>query len=750
MTSSRLFFKAMREDLRHKIWMIVLFSLVSFLAVPMVWLLIRSNMSVNWRDAFYYSDKVIKEEIDSVLDFCRYYLLTMGGMVGIMAGLVTGLSGFRYLFHKNRVDVYHSLPVKRGTLYHVCYVNGILVWLVPFTVSVMLTMVFVGGFVGKLGGTEAVVRMCGFTGRSLLMILTVFLLVYHVVLIAIMMSGNILNTLVNMLFMGFGVIVVYFMVRVFFEYYMVTYYNRSFPHEEIMIYASPFFNVFHFLFSVYESDGTWNLWLAILINMIVTAVLGVCGRVMYQRRDSELAEQGVRCRAVAAVLRVVMGMAAGMAGWLLFLLVTDNIGGIVGAAWKSFGAILLSVFMFGVLDVIFHMEFGAFFAHKLQMAGTVALTLVICFAFCCDWFGYDTYLPEKDEIAYIAVYDRQFTNDYSGYSEASEKVLEQMQFQDADIIYAFLESAANVESGSSAGRGIGAAGNETVDTRVTLKSGRSYYRSYTVPADKELLWPLFTSEEYLAAAYRISDEEIKGLQKVILNREGRLLSAENAELVADLVRAYHQDLREHAEEMLSGEGQLLVRVRLEGVDSKYGSEEQKEYVLDVYSVMEHMTEVLEQAGYEEWVKPRNISSIAAVRLGLYVSLSGEETREDIVDMAMKLYGVEAVPETDEQGVEEPDSVSGEMYDVPALAWNSESGTAPMLQITDRAEIEELLPYINYVNIGNGSKLKRQHVRAVLVDMQGNTSECCIPKGVLPGKYILRFADMIQKYVGIEE
>lgn len=748
MTSNHLFFKAMREDLRHKIWMIVLFSLVSFLTVPMVWLLIRSNMSVNWRDAFYYSDRVIKEEIDSVLDFGSYYLLIMGGMVGIMAGLVAGLSGFRYLFHKNRVDVYHSLPVKRGTLYYVCYVDGILVWLVPFMISVILTMVFAGGFAGRLGGASVVVRMCGFTGRSLLVVLTVFLLVYHVVLIAVMMSGNILNTLVNMLCMGFGVMVVYFMVRVFFEYYMTTFYNRSFPDEAI-ICASPFFNAFYFLFSIYELDGTWNLWLAILINMLVAAVLGVCGRIMYQRRDSELAEQGVGNKAVAAVLRVVMGVVSGMAGWLLFLLMTDNIGGIVGTAWKSFGAVLLSVFVFGVMDVIFHMEFGAFFAHKLQMAGTVVLTLVICSAFCWDWFGYDTYLPEKDEIAYIAVYDRQFSNDYSGYSETSEKVLEQMQFQDVDVIYAFLESAADVASGRGADRDIRTVGNETVNTRVTLKSGRSYYRSYTVPADKELLWPLLTSEEYLAAAYRISGEEMKGLQKVILNREGRLLSAENAELVVNLVRAYHQDLKEHADEMLSGEGQLLVRVRLEGVDSKNGGE-RKEYVLDVYSFMEHMTEVLEQAGYEEWVEPRNISSIAAVRLGLYVSLSGEETRQDIVNMAMKLYGVEAVQETDERGLEEPDSVSGEMYDVPALAWNPESGTSPMLQVTDRAEIEELLPYINYVNVGNGSKLKRQYVRIVLVDMQGNTSECCIPKGVLPGKYILRFADMIQKYGGIEE
>ncbi len=744
MMSRRLFFNAMREDLRHKIWMIVLFTLISFLAVPMVWLLIRSNMSVDWREAYYFSDEVTGRAINQVLDFCMYYLLGIGGMIAIMAGLVVGLFGFRYVFHKNRVDFYHSLPVKRGTLYGVCYVDGILVWLIPFSICLILTMVFAGGFLGRLGGTDMVIRMCVLTGQSLLVILIIFMLVYHLVLVAVMMSGNILNTLVNMLLLGFGVISVYGMWRTFFEYYMSTFYNGRFP-DEVLVYTSPLFDAIYLLFSMNETRSTWSLWLTILINLFLAAVLGVCGWMMYQRRESELAEQGVRGKAVTTFLRVAASMVAGMGGWLLFILVTDDIGGIVGVAWKSFGAILLSVFAFGVLDVIFHMEFGAFLAHKFQMAGTVILTLLICFAFYQDWFGYDTYLPEKEEIAQIAVFDSQFAN-YYNREEGTQEVLENMQFQDVDVIYAFLESAVNIQAGSDASRYDGAAGYESVDTKVTLKNGKSYYRSYIVPAVKEILWPLYTSREYLDAAYWISEEYLEELRNVILFRDGQQLSAENAELVANLVRAYHQDLLEHTEEILSGEGQLLVRVRLEGVTQKNGSAARRERVLDVYSFMEHVTEVLGRAGYEEWVKPREASSVASIQLGLYTYLDGTETAEDVMAMALKLYGVEEMPQTEGQGTEETDFTSGEaVYDMPVMTETFEAGISPVLQITDRAEIEELLPCLSYVGTINGSRLKRQYVRVMVVDYWGNTNECYIPKGVLPMKYICRFADVVQAY-----
>ncbi len=43
MTSKRFFFKVLREDMRHKTWMLALSALSSFLMIMVVWLIWWSN-----------------------------------------------------------------------------------------------------------------------------------------------------------------------------------------------------------------------------------------------------------------------------------------------------------------------------------------------------------------------------------------------------------------------------------------------------------------------------------------------------------------------------------------------------------------------------------------------------------------------------------------------------------------------------------------------------------------------------------
>lgn len=742
MMSKRLFYRAMREDARHKIWMIVFFSLISFLAIPMAWLLVRSNMEVDWQQA-HSSVRETEEAVREVLYFFFAYLMPMGGIIAVLAGLVAGLSAFGYVFHKDKVDTFHSLPIKRGKLYGVCYCNGIVMWFFPFLVCVLLTLLFAGGFVARLGGISAVIQMFAMTGLSLLVTLTIFFLVYHLVIVAVMVSGNVLNTLVNILFLGIGPACVYAIWRGFFEFYMWTfYYYKKDVWGTVMIYLSPLLSSFQLMFSMDAVERSmWSLAWMIAVNVGAAAALGICGRILYLKRDSELAEQGVRFNAFTAVLRTVCGVGAGMGGWAVFTLITDNIGGIVGAAWKSFGAILISVFLFGLLDVIFHMEFGAFFAHKRHMAGTVLVTLLICFAFYRDWFGYDTYLPKKEEIAQLAVMDSQFTNRYCNYSRMTMDALEQMEIQDVEAIYGYLESAVTGEEDFNGSY----LGHETIETKVTLKNGGSYYRKYSrVPSNRDILWPLFTNEEYLKYAYLIGEEEMEGLKDFAMYREGERLSLSNEALAVQIARAYNQDVLEHKEEVLAGEGQLLVRIWLERKEDPVKNPGNIDYSLEIYSYMEHVAEVLKGAGYGEWVSAREAASISDIRLGLSVELKGTETEEEIIALAMRVYGVSAAQETDGQDKMIMEEMSTEGIGGDRLVVPLEDEISSLLCITDRAEIEELLPCLNYTNSESNSSLKKQYVRVLVDGVDGKVWECYIQKGVLPMKYIRRFGEIAGK------
>ena len=151
MTSRRLFVNAMGEDLRHKIWMAALFVLGNFLALPVAWLMMRNNLES--------SESLILEKLYHVFDFFTVYVIVFGGMTALPGALITGLAGFRFVFHKRMVDLYHSLPVKRSTLYGVCYVDGILLWFVPFVVCMLSACAMGGSFVYSLGGIQALGHM---------------------------------------------------------------------------------------------------------------------------------------------------------------------------------------------------------------------------------------------------------------------------------------------------------------------------------------------------------------------------------------------------------------------------------------------------------------------------------------------------------------------------------------------------------------------------------------------------------------
>ena len=270
MMSKRLFCRAMREDVRHKIWMLVFFTMVSFLAVPMSWLLVRSNLEIDWTKV-HSSVRETEIAVKEALYFFLQYLMPVGGIIALMSGLVAGLSAFGYVFHKNKVDTFHSLPIKRSMLYGVCYINGILVWLLPFLTCILLTLLLAAGFMGRLGGVSAVIQMCGMTGLSLLAILTIFLMVYHLVIVAVMVSGNILNTLVNILFLGVGPICFYAIWRGFYEFYMWTFYNYKIDvWGTAMAGISPLISAFQLAFSTnqaYSQKGVWNLMWIIAINL---------------------------------------------------------------------------------------------------------------------------------------------------------------------------------------------------------------------------------------------------------------------------------------------------------------------------------------------------------------------------------------------------------------------------------------------------------------------------------------------------
>ena len=750
MTSKHLFFKAMREDMRHKYWMLALSCIGNFLFIPVAWLIMRDNVIF---DGYNMTPERILRYLEDGYEFYAEALMILAGCIALAGALIVGLFGFRYVFHKNMVDTWHSLPIKRTTLFGACWLNGFLIWFIPFLVAMILSVMLSCGYVlevcsyGGVSSISAIGMVCKEVGISIAALVVAFLLVYNTVLFAVMLSGNILNTLVSLCIIGFSVIGIYGLGAVFFESYMDTFYSNALNWRNV-VYGSPLFSSGCLLYARAEyfaaepMERIWQFGTCVLINLLIAIGLGIGAWYLYQKRSSELAEQGIKNKFLIAVMKLVVGVAGGMCGWLLLVALTGN-G--YNEIWGLFGCILVSVLAFGILDIIFHMDFKVFFKHKIQMAVTTVLTMVICLAFCGDWFGYDKYIADKEDIAYISVFDNNFANRYYYYGNNMDVgPLKYMQYDDVDVIYNFLERMTGVTNNTGNN-------NETVyyyynsdriTVKVTLKNGRSYYRDYMyLDVDKDVIWPLITSEEYLQQAYLFDQEDIEGCFEYYIERYDDQHWVDVNEIdvntVKMLMEAYNQDVMDNPEVVLLNEGRALAQICFQIEDS---TGDHYELYLDVYDSMSNTIRAMEQAGYERWIKELDVAEVESIQLNLGYYPDIDATPEQLIALARENYGY--LTERDQKTEQE----LGEAYEIITC----EVGGEPYLTITDKDEIAEILQYCSYRSGFRSNVFGKGYVRITYTTPDGMESRLFLKMGTLPEKYILRFGEVDLSEYGVAD
>lgn len=768
MTSRHCFFRVMKEDFRHRIWMLALSILGNMLAIPVVYL-----MTVGEYRGRYLDDPVMKYAYE-MLGLRIYFgeiLLSLAGFIAICGALIVGFAGFRYLFHKNMVDTYHGIPVKRRTLFAATWLNGFLIWLVPFLTMLLLTLVLgeirlsslreklfsqpqFAVALEKMGDGYLVEQMT--EGRLLLtalqtagILIIVFLLVYNLCLVAVMLCGNVLNTLTLAVFLGVGAIALYGLGMIFCAIYLDTFMGESMAYRQV-IYASPLASSIYLLvlsgINVFgEGEGVL---LPALINLAIAVGMGAAAFFLYLRRPSELAEQGVKMKPVKFVVQVTIALAGVMSGWLIFCAMTDSLRGTGETpAWGIFGALLVGILAFGVMDVIMNMDFKAFYRHKILMAVTMAAGLLLCFAFRQDWFGYDSYLPREQKIAEIAIWMPDASNKSDSYDvTAKDHPLQLVHIRDSAAAHAFLEEATG-DGGKFAVYTVEDALRmeslkivraQTVYVKVTLKSGRKYYRKYIVTnADCDAAYALVETKEYRDANYAVSPEEIEQLNQIRLRHMGysqTLPVASARRFAEDVCTAYNRDLEENPGEIIKGSGRLFSVIQV-------GNRS-----LEVYEGMTYTRAALREYGYEDYADSPDVKDVAEIRLRLKNYYKDADLSEiDLVADARSTYGIfgndggdtiqESEPKPAGAKIEISDENKGRDQ------WTDDDGRIA-LSITDPGEIRELLGLISYEGRRRISPFSSGEMTdAVQLVMEDNIYTVRLYKGALPEKYILRFGEL---------
>ena len=786
MISKRLFLKGMKEDMRHKVWMLALSLLGSFLAMPVVWLLRYSdvdlsaiNVQITAMTSREY-EEAVSGSVNGMADFFGQGLMLSSGIVAVACAVLVGLEGFHYLQQKSMVDTYHSLPVSRTWLFGIKYLNGLLIWLVPCLLCTVLTLAFSGVLLAQVGGSWGIPGLILEAGKNTLVLVIAFLLVYHVMLLATMLTGNMLATLTVAVILGCGVISAYGLTLGFMSTFFRTYYARA-DGLAAAIYTSPLAapvilanSRIDMSFRISDSFRT-----TALVCLGVALALGVLAWFSYLNRPSERAGKGLELWWIAWPLRLFVSILGGMGGGLcMHYLVSRS-----DTAWCVFGALLSGIMTYGVLDVIFAMDFKAFFRHRWSMGASLLIMLLICAGFQEDWMGYDRYLPDQGEIREASIACRSYA-----CNSNLTRILDGVRITDRAQIHAFLERGIeNMHGWSHKAEGIqveeaycgDAFAVDTFYVRVVLENGRSYYRNYFFYEwDEDVVLPLLGSGEYADGAYRLSEEQIEACTGIRLTSgvgsDGGIREVSEKEVIRELAEAYNQDLAEQPQAIILGQGRLLgqmvVRIVQQGDLSIYG--------INIFENMTHTLEAMNRNDIRILYQPTEAEDVESITFqvdGSRYWYRGDTAISPVERSIRGHFGVypESLPEAYGDGTGPlPETPVGEgaeaQYEIPSAdGGNSLSESMPdgaanlqaevtydgstqlteepptfSFTVTDPAEIARLLPLVQYSDIYRKAGVFTEGVveDVRILDNWGVEWSVCLRKGTLPEEFIQRFLE----------
>jgi len=512
MTSKSLFFKLMKEDFKTRVWTLAISILIFFFS-----LIVATAMMISFN---LYEGSAYSYKADLALNFISYIDVKnpFFGMIFIVLALVMAMSGFSYLYSKKKVDMYHSLPVKREVLYFVKIINGILIVVIPFAISEILASILILANTGEIMViTSALWSIAEWT---LLFIMSYFLTVF-----SIMLTGNMLIGILACGFFSFYFPLISLVLKGYQSTFFDTYYTSGFIIENVL----PNMSSFMLMFNIFELK-----WLTRIIIVILASIVFLfINLFLYKKRASEAAGKSVSFNVIKLPIKSMMVIFMSILMYLLgYEVMNDSIG------WGLFGLIVSGVITHCVMEIIYNQDFKKIFAKKIELLVLIIISIFIAAAFQFDIFGYDSYIPSASQIKSTAVisnllesnseqyynkveisdgyYNDSFVDvDYASDSKIEADLIKKMDIQNKDAV---LELAR---------QGIEAAkydlelyGNfDKVLISYKLKNGRTVGRVYYVDLDQSTsgLSSVYADESYKKSSYPILSENPENIVSVDFN-----------------------------------------------------------------------------------------------------------------------------------------------------------------------------------------------------------------------------------------
>ena len=169
--------RSLRSSLKGSTWILVLLLLGFMVVFPVAELMLIGNQT----------DEIHRMTFAMICS----YLVIPGFLVTMLAAVVNALNEFWYLFSRDKIDFYHSLPVTRSRFFWEKTIRGLVLYLVPYTIMELITMAIA---VSKGYGSHLITA----AGKMFLEHLFMYLLLYFGAVLALVIAGNILAGILSL------------------------------------------------------------------------------------------------------------------------------------------------------------------------------------------------------------------------------------------------------------------------------------------------------------------------------------------------------------------------------------------------------------------------------------------------------------------------------------------------------------------------------------------------------------------------
>ena len=514
MTSRTLSLNLLKGELKRKIWMYAL-TLFAFLALQPGKLLMDIDRYMMWG--------LKPAQIAGNIRF-SLSISNLGEMF-LVVGVFYGFIIFGYMFSRSKVDMFHSLPIKRESQFIVRFLSGLIPFALIeiFTVILNILVLSIKGYHGF--GLEKIVINTGIYS------IFIFTVCFGIITIALSVTGNLLVALM----LGAGLMIGEEFITMIIRWY------KNYCFQTYSSCSEAKFSWWRFILAPSELGDrlgtTIDLYPGRFAMLVAeAAIITIVAMYLYKIRPSESAGKALCYKVLQPIVRIPVVMVAALAGGIYLVFVS---GDFMTAGWYWMIFIIVGVVTHVIMEIILQLDFKKGLKHWPEMIISLVAAALIASFFLYDLSGYDRYMPNQNKIENYAIALENIDSDNS-FFEFNEN--DEITYIDRDeYILGKMKSSDNGAIAQLASVGVAAVDKErlvfkrldrerelnnmsyeewaekygldpnAVNTYYTigytLKNGKTVYRSYHADLSETYapIEAVYNSEEYKEAAYQIDD-----------------------------------------------------------------------------------------------------------------------------------------------------------------------------------------------------------------------------------------------------